>query len=430
VLVTLALFLLQSGSAPSLADDLERAVDLPDPAARAQAALALARREDVFLERWLEAARGFGRFAPAGAGTHEERVELEVGLAAAEPTSLWVHVPAAYAPGTPAPLLVALHGTGGSGEDALLPWVATAESLGMLLLAPSEAGENAGYAYTDRERSSVLAALRWMRRHFDVDENRVHLTGSSRGGHLAWDLALRHPDLFASLAPMTGGPRLEIAESRNNLSYLEGIAHLSIRDLQGSGDDPLLLFNLHLAFELLEAWKAPDCELLEFADLGHDFDMGAVEWPSFFARAARDPGRARVVVCSAGTGRGRSGWAEILETSKEVCETFAPEVNAARWSRLSSEEQRRELQRMVDERTARLEVAREAPGRITARGKGVARFRLLLASAMLPEKGPIRVDSGAKSRTRTPERSAEVLLGDFVERFDRTFLPVAELTVP
>src|SRR5436189_20252 len=76
------------------------------------------------------------------------------------------------------------------------------------VIAPTEAGENAGYRFSARERASALAALRWARLRFDLDPDRVLVTGSSRGGHMSWDLALRHPGLFAAAAPMIGAPRM------------------------------------------------------------------------------------------------------------------------------------------------------------------------------------------------------------------------------
>jgi predicted esterase len=328
-------------------DLLEHAVDLPTSAARQEAALALARRADVTLEDWLRAAAAFGRFEPVAPGVHEEHVELEVGLPAPEAAALWLSVPKGYDPHRPAPLLVALHGMGGTGEAALAAWREAAERIGMLVLAPSEAGANEGYSFSARERDSVLAALRWTRRRFNVDENRIHLTGFSRGGHLAWDLALRHPDLFASLVPMVGGPRVELAEGRNNMRYLENLAGVPIRDLQGARDDPLLVSDVRLAFKRLASWKAADAELLEFAELAHDVDMKAVDWTAFFQGETRVPRPSRVVRCAARPGEGRAFWVEILATGKDVEETFAPRVNAAAWNSLSKEAQREKLEELA-----------------------------------------------------------------------------------
>lgn len=407
-----------------LAARLAEAVDRPTPGERREAAAALA-GEDVSVEAWLEAMRAFGNFAPAEPGTHVETVPLWVGAEELEETALVVHVPPGYDPKTPAPLLLALHGTGGSGRDMVRWWRDVADELGMLVLAPSEAGENEGYAYSDRERLSALSALRWARRRFDVDENRIHLTGISRGGHMAWDLALRFPDRFASLVPMIGAPRLFIAGGQNNLRYLERVARLPVRDLQGAQDDPLLLLNLHLAFERLARWEA-DAELIEFPELGHEFEFDAVDWAAFFAGAVRDPHPERVVVLA--TGPARSLWVEVRGVSDEVEEEFVPRVSSA-WSSYSQEKQQETLEKMVEARTARLEVERKAPGRFETRASGVESLSLLLLPEDLPDKGPVRVKF-SKSHRIEAHPDPRVLLEEFIERFDRTFLPVAEVRVP
>lgn len=434
--VLLVLFAAHAGAeedtapAPDLDAELARLVDLPTSAARRAAADALAARADVDVDAWLAAMRGFGAFAaaPAGLGQHDVPLVRTDGTRASAATS--VYVPARYDPRRPAPLLVALHGAGGRGEDVVPMWRATADLLGMLILAPTEAAETGGFAFSVQEREDVLQVLRWARRRFNVDEDRIHLTGVSRGGHLAWDLAVRHPGLWASVAPMIGGPRLQIVEGQNNLRYVENVAPLPLRDLQGRDDDPRLIANLRMAFERLQEAGAPDAKLLLQDGYAHGFDLAAVDWVVFFGKARRVPRPARVLRLAARPGEGRSRWAEILETSAKVEEVFSPQVSAVRWRRMDEDARRRALQAMVDDRTARLEVERKARGRYVAHLDGVRRFRVLLASEDLPEEGPVEV-VGKGHRVRCAVASSkEVLLGEFAERFDRTFLPVMEVVVP
>ena len=229
---------------------------------------------------------------------------------------------------------------------------------------------------------------------------------------------------------MVGGPRIELAEGRNNLRYLENLVGVPIRDLQGARDDPVLVSGLRLAFRRLAGWKAADAELLEFPELAHDVDRQAVDWTAFFPRSVRDPRPRRVVRCAARPGEGRSSWVEILATSSRVEETFVPRVNPATWKALSPEAQREKLEAMADERTARIEVVRESPGELVVQQKDVERFRLLFTRDDLPEKRPIRMRLGSRSRTLTVTPAASVLLSEFVERFDRTFLPVGEALLP
>jgi len=383
-------------------------------------------------EEWLRAARssrpgrGDGEGAAGAArGVRVHRVELRVG-GRAETTSIVTYVPERVE--RPAPALLYLHGSGGRGEEALNLWRATADALGMIVIAPTEAGENAGYGFTERERGAALAALRWARRRFDIDENRIHLTGVSRGGHMAWDLATRHPDLWASVSPMIGGPRWLPHRGQNNIRFLENVATLPIRDLQGEKDQRGLLQNLRYAFRKLDELGATDARLITFPDRGHSFEMGAIDWPAFLRGAARDANPERVVLRC--TGKARSAWVEVLAVKRSVKETFTPRVDGRKWPGLDAMEQRAYMNALVEKHTARIEARRTGKGRFEVRSKGVRKFRLLLAPGTFDPDEPVVVTWNGRARKNRVEPSAKVLLEDFAGRFDRRFVPVAALTIP
>jgi hypothetical protein len=60
----------------------------------------------------------------------------------------------------------------------------------------------------------------------------------------------------------------------------------------------------------------------------------------------------------------------------------------------------------------------------------VKRLRLLLAREMPCPDGAVEVQWAGRTHKRKVAPSAGVLLREFVERFDLTFLPVAEVIVP
>lgn len=405
---------------------LEALVDLPTPRDRARAAAVLAKDERYELDTLVAAMRAFGRFELLAPGVRSERVELQVG-ADVEATDMHLYVPSFYDPAQPTPLLLSFHGTGGEGAQAVPMWRATAEELGMLVLAPSEAGANEGYAFSARERDAALAALRWIRRRANVDENRVFLTGVSRGGHLAWDLALRHPDRFAALAPMIGSPRMAVVGTQNNVRYLENVAHLPIRDLQGALDDPGLVFNLREAFARLEKLRAVDAELIVFEELGHSFELGAVDWNAFFGAAKREPYPAHAVRLTARADEGRASFVDVLELERTIEEEFRPQVEAERWNALDDAGRKLYLQELADERTARLAARRIAPGEYELETRGVRKFRILIPAEEFDPTLALTLRIDGKTQKKRAKASKLVLLEDFAERFDRTFLPVAAI---
>ncbi len=416
-------------AASDLAHDLAEAIDLPTARARAERAAVLADRPEVSLGDWLAVMRSFGEFGAPSGDRGFVHQPLRV-LDAVEPTNLHVFVPDSYRPDKPTPLILALHEHDDGGEQMVEEWLEPARALGALILAPTEPIAREGCTFTPRERENVLAALRWMRRQFNVDERRIVLTGVGRGGHLVWDLALRRPDLFAALAPMLGGPRVALAPPQDNLRLLENVADLPIRDLQGAQDDAALLDTLHLAFARLEKFGARDAKLIEFPERGASVDFTAVDWHAWIGPARREPVPERVVCCAARAGDARNAWVEITGVDKEIVEDVTPLLPGLDWKSLDPAAQRARTLRELEKHTARLELARSEPGRFRAKSSGVTSFRLLLTPEMLGPNGLVELRWKARNLAKTAIADKHVLLAEFVERFDRGCLPVAELCFP
>lgn len=417
-------------SAPAtIADDLRAAIALATPKERRTAALVVARRKDVTLQSALAAIEEVSVREEATHGPHVERAPIYAD-GKIEDVELVVYVPKSYDPHTPAPLIESFHGTGGSGKGEDVPWRATSEKLGAIVVAPSEAGANEGYAFSMRERDAAIGALRWANAHFAIDPDRVYATGISRGGHLTWDVALRRPDRYAALAPLIGCPRFQMVRGQNNLRFLENLVRVPIRDLQGSKDDPGVLQNLHEAFAKLESLQAVDAKLIEFEKLGHAFDFGAVDWPEFFGRAVRDPNREHVVFTTANLEEARSSWVEVLQFGREVAENPRLDVQAAAWTKLDAAGQRRFVEDQIEKDTARIEATRTAKGHFTVEAKGVTRFRLLLSADVFDPAVPVEITFQGKVAKRKVAFDPRVLFAEYVERLDRSFLPVAAVEFP
>jgi len=407
--------------------ELARLVDLPTAAARQRAADELEQQHLATLEQWLAACAAFGTFAAMEVGPSRQTVGLQV-LDKVENTELHLFVPKGYDRKKPTPLLLWGHGAGGSGAREFLLWEELADRIGMLVLAPTEFVKEPGWGYTVRERAAQLAALRWARRQVNVDENAIFVGGWSRGGHMAWDLMLRHPDLFAGALPCVGAPRMQLG-AQNNLRYLENVTHLPIRDLQGSQDDPRALLNLHLAFARLGKFGAMDAVLKEFPDRGHDADLSAVDWADFFQRR-RDARPKRVVRMAADPGETRAAWATITAFDERVAVEYAPQVNPDTYNKLDEARQRAIVLDRLVEHTARLVVQDKGQGRLVADGKGVKSFVLRLDATMIGKDGAVEVRWQSQPVRKKVKPGAAVLLREFAERFDRTFLPVATFVVP
>ena len=134
--------------------------------------------------------------------------------------------------GRKAPLIIFLHGGGGSRrkiEDFL--WNSQAKSVNQEnypfnVLIPRSKGE--------WEPEDLDLLLEYVLREYDVDERRIYLTGHSMGGAGTWRWASTRPKTFAAIAPVSGGGRNR-EEGIVDLP-LEGLKNTPIWTFQGDED--------------------------------------------------------------------------------------------------------------------------------------------------------------------------------------------------
>ncbi len=110
-------------------------------------------------------------------------------------------------PGQKWPLILFLHGAGERGSDLDfirrhgIPKVAEEMDLQFVALSPQ--------CPADHWWSDFLPALddllTFTITTFDIDPDRIYLTGLSMGGFGTWHLAAEHPERFAAIAPICGG---------------------------------------------------------------------------------------------------------------------------------------------------------------------------------------------------------------------------------
>jgi hypothetical protein len=125
----------------------------------------------------------------------------------------------------------------------------------------------------------------------------------------------------------------------------------------------------------------------------------------------------------------RCHWLEILRTDGRTIE-WPPKVAPAVWNKLDERGKRDHLDSLVRERLPRLEARMTAPGRFEVDDRGIERFRLLLTEAMLDVRGKVTVAWRGHVLEKPAAPSAAAFLLEFVERFDRTFLPIASVVLP
>ena len=209
--------------------EIARAVSLPsvelliEDADRRAAAVTNPARDWAFVRRQLETARDYADRLAAGQDPYRGvagvmvkayRDEFDQTL---QPYALYL--PRGPAPAGGWPLLVSLHGAysnhrlnmrrvfgksnrpGESDEEASRNELPLPE-VPMIVVSPFGRGEFMGFQGPGER--DVLRVLADVRRTYQVDADRIYLTGLSMGGEGTWHIGLRHPDLFAALVPVCG----------------------------------------------------------------------------------------------------------------------------------------------------------------------------------------------------------------------------------
>lgn len=119
-------------------------------------------------------------------------------------------------PGSRWPLIVALHGAGGSGADYLLTWLRPAKTHGYVVLAPNAHGPTWAIERPDRDVVSISSMIAEVRERYAIDPDRILVTGLSDGGTFTYALGAHRAQTFAALAPVAAvlPPWLDIQRAR------------------------------------------------------------------------------------------------------------------------------------------------------------------------------------------------------------------------
>ncbi|MDJ0654060.1 MAG: alpha/beta hydrolase-fold protein [Xanthomonadales bacterium] len=128
-------------------------------------------------------------------------------------------VPSSYDPEQPLPLIVVLHGYGGTGTSTAnylgLPELAEPENF--LIMAPNGSAEPDGSFFwnatdaccnfvnsTSDDSGYLRGLVQRVQERYSVDPASIHFIGYSNGGFMAHRLACEHSDLVASVASLAG----------------------------------------------------------------------------------------------------------------------------------------------------------------------------------------------------------------------------------
>jgi len=164
---------------------------------------------------------------PSLKGYQEQTIRATIGGRADQPVKFLLLRPAQIEPGKKYPVILFLHGAGERGSDNRAQLVHFPEKMSepdrraqfpaLVVVPQCPAGKRwvevnwaakqstPQPAEPTEPMQAAIAALQHVLKAEPADAARVYLLGLSMGGYGTWDLAARHPEWFAAIAPVCGG---------------------------------------------------------------------------------------------------------------------------------------------------------------------------------------------------------------------------------
>jgi predicted peptidase len=175
---------------------------------------------------------------------------------------------------TPAPLIISLHGLGAPPQIMCnTTAVDLAEQGGYILASPmgystggwygaptgGRGSENQPENLAELSEKDVMNVLRMVRDEFNVDEDRIYLTGHSMGGAGTLFLGSKHADIWAAIAPVAPAAR-RLSDDRTELLRRLKDAGVSVMIVHGDEDEAV-------SVESAREWVAA----MEELDMEHEY---------------------------------------------------------------------------------------------------------------------------------------------------------------
>jgi len=293
-------------------------------------------RDQAFVRANLETARAYAERVAAG----DDPYRAATGMIVKAYRAAWdgtlqpyaLYVPRDYKPGRPGgwPLVVALHGAFSDHRHNLRrvfgldnrPRENDAEAsrnelplpdVPALVVSPFGRGELMGYDGLGGD--DVMRVIADVRRAYDVDPDRISLTGLSMGGGGTWQIGLRHPELFAALAPVcavadyrrmvqaadTPLYDLDALDRQSPVALAGNAARMQVFIFHGAKDTTVPVADSHKMVERFRAlgWLGKNVRYTEYPDVAHNAWIPAYKDAALLRTLAaikRDPAAPRAPV--------------------------------------------------------------------------------------------------------------------------------------
>jgi phospholipase/carboxylesterase len=195
-----------------------------------------------------------------------------------------LYVPENYDPSRRWPLIIAMHGGHGRGDDYLLTWLRSAKSRGYIVLSPKSLSDTWSLQQPGVDIRSILTMVEELFDEYVIDTERLFATGLSDGGTFSFAIGLSCPKLFAGIAPIAAaGTFLALLD-------LQSSKTLPVFMVHGAQDFIFPVAMARAAHDLLKQNDFTNLTYKELPDWGHAYTYSINETlvlPWFESRPSR-----------------------------------------------------------------------------------------------------------------------------------------------
>ena len=325
---------------------------------------------------------------------------------------------------TDMPMIVIMHGMGGSGANTIQKWVERLEDK-FVILCPTYP---MGAWWSQNAENFVLQLINEIRAKYPIDPNRIILSGLSNGAIGAYLMGMFYPDRFAGVVPIAGGI------TKRLMSFLVNLNNTPMYVIQGEFDPMFPIELTRRTYKILSDFKSPviyrEHKERGAAHGGHflpESEVPAlVEW---LTKQKRNTSPKVVRITREENHMKRVFWVRISKGLKlAALQIPGPEM---------------EPLNIHDGKIATLFAIDKGNNRFMVRGKNVLEFELYLSSDYIDFKKPVVVtfqtiqDRGDKltpgekfvAYNKKVEKNTSILLRNFKEFRDEKFLYDAKITI-
>ncbi|HEY2897837.1 MAG TPA: HEAT repeat domain-containing protein [Gemmatimonadaceae bacterium] len=302
-----------------------------------------------------------------------------------------MYVPDDYRGDEPFPLIVYLAGNSGPAIEGVQLGAAAFERTGYLVVYPNASG---GW-WRIKTETMVDSLLHEVMRRYNVDPERVYISGLSNGGTGTLDYVSLWPQRFSAAVVAMGAGLFGFIEKGGNRPFVSNVTHMPMLFLHGKRDEVIDVSATTNTVDSLRAQHA-DVSMKLFPERGHEIAPGSGDdglTVDFFEHHTGRVSPRKLEFNAVTTVYARHYWIEILEKEE------APVGDALKADESIADAVRERLGSLV---RAEVRASIDDHNTIKLETQNVRRLRLLLRPDLFAHEGPVKVVLNGKTVSTGP----------------------------